>query len=84
MNDLLVLVLQAHGGLERWLQFQAVEATFESGGELLARKSPQPPGLRRVIAQTRTQSIMASRPGMGGDPRDLLPIAWRSKMRMVR
>jgi hypothetical protein len=55
MNELLTSVLEAHGGLERWLSFRTVEATIVSGGELLDRKAPQAPEPRHVTSSTREQ-----------------------------
>jgi hypothetical protein len=46
MTGLLNLVLQAHGGIERWRSFDTVRATFASSGGLLPLKgldvTPQP------------------------------------------
>jgi hypothetical protein len=46
MTELLDLVLQAHGGIERWRSFTTVRATFSSSGGLLPLKgldvTPQP------------------------------------------
>ena len=46
MTELLNLVLQAHGGIERWRSFDTVRATFSSSGGLLPLKgldvTPQP------------------------------------------
>jgi hypothetical protein len=41
MNDLLNLVLTAHGGLERWNAFDKVSVTVVTGGELWAMKGIQ-------------------------------------------
>ena len=38
MAELLDLVLQAHGGVERWRTFDTVRATFASSGGLLPLK----------------------------------------------
>ena len=38
MTALLDLVLQAHGGIERWRTFDTVRATFASSGGLLPLK----------------------------------------------
>ena len=38
MAELLDLVLQAHGGIERWRTFDTVRATFVSSGGLLPLK----------------------------------------------
>jgi hypothetical protein len=38
MAELLDLVLQAHGGIERWRTFDTVRATFASSGGLLPMK----------------------------------------------
>src|SRR5262245_33358454 len=46
MTELLNLVQQAHGGIERWRSFDTVRATFSSSGGLLPLKgldvTPQP------------------------------------------
>ena len=36
MNELLMRVLDAHGGLERWRSYHKVEATIVSGGGFFA------------------------------------------------
>jgi len=42
MNDLLVRILDAHGGMDRWNGYKKVEATIVSGGGLFALKgAPQ-------------------------------------------
>jgi hypothetical protein len=38
MNELLMKVLDAHGGLERWRSYNKVEATIVSGGGFFALK----------------------------------------------
>ena len=38
MSELLDLVLQAHGGLDRWNKFNKVSATIVAGGGLLPMK----------------------------------------------
>src|ERR1700733_14667423 len=43
MNDLLDLVLRAHGGLDRWNKFNKVSATFVTGGGLLPMKGLETP-----------------------------------------
>jgi hypothetical protein len=49
MTTLLSEILEAHGGLERWKQYQKVEATIVSGGGLFALKGvPQDPSPRRM------------------------------------
>jgi hypothetical protein len=51
MADLLSAVLDAHGGLDHWRQFQRVEATIVTGGELWGIKGqPQDPLPRRMSA----------------------------------
>jgi hypothetical protein len=51
MNALLAKVLDAHGGMERWLQYTKVEATIVSGGGLFALKGvPQDPAPRQMTA----------------------------------
>ena len=49
MTGLLDAVLAAHGGLGRWRQFSAIEATIVSGGKLWEIKGqPQDPTPRRT------------------------------------
>ncbi len=49
MSELLAEILEAHGGLERWKQFQKVEATIVSGGGLFPLKGvPQDSSPRRM------------------------------------
>ena len=49
MSELLDAVLDAHGGLDRWRQFNRVEATIVTGGGLWAIKGqPQDPLPRRM------------------------------------
>jgi hypothetical protein len=49
VTGLLDAVLGAHGGLDRWRQFSAMEATIVSGGELWQIKGqPQDPAPRRM------------------------------------
>jgi hypothetical protein len=38
MNELLARVIDAHGGMERWKEYEKVEATIVSGGGLFALK----------------------------------------------
>ena len=48
-TGLLDAVLAAHGGLESWRQFSAMEATIVSGGKLWEIKGqPQDPSPRRM------------------------------------
>ncbi|HTU44811.1 MAG TPA: hypothetical protein VMF91_07105 [Bryobacteraceae bacterium] len=49
MNELLNRIIEAHGGLDRWNQFQRVEATVVSGGGLFRIKGvPQDSTPRRM------------------------------------
>jgi hypothetical protein len=49
MNGLLAQVIEAHGGMERWKEYERVEATIVSGGGLFALKGVlQDPSPRRV------------------------------------
>jgi hypothetical protein len=38
MNELLARVIDAHGGMGRWKEYEKVEATIVSGGGLFALK----------------------------------------------
>ena len=49
MNDLLAGILDAHGGTDRWNEYEKVEATIVSGGGLFALKGvPQDSSPRRM------------------------------------
>jgi hypothetical protein len=49
MNELLGEILEAHGGLERLKQYERVEATIVSGGDLFPLKGvPQDSSPRRM------------------------------------
>jgi hypothetical protein len=49
MNELLGEILEAHGGLERWNEYERVEATIVSGGGLFPLKGvPQDSSPRRM------------------------------------
>ena len=51
MNELLARVLEAHGGLDRWMDCEKVEATFVSGGGFFSLKgSPSDTSPRRATA----------------------------------
>jgi hypothetical protein len=50
-SDLLTAVLDAHGGLDRWLGFQRIDATITSGGLIFEMKGqPQDPTSRHMTA----------------------------------
>ena len=52
MNALLARILEAHGGLDRWNEYQRVDATIVSGGGLFPLKGvPQDAGSRRMTVQ---------------------------------
>ena len=49
MNELLVKILDAHGGIDRWHRYEKVEATIVSGGGFFAlRGVPQDANPRRM------------------------------------
>ena len=49
MNELLARILGAHGGMDRWNQYDKVDATIVSGGGLFALKGVlQDPNPRRM------------------------------------
>ena len=53
MNELLNRILDAHGGIDRWREYQKVEATIVSGGGFFALKGVMPdatPTPRRMTA----------------------------------
>jgi hypothetical protein len=51
MNELLVRILEAHGGLERWNGYKKVGATIVSGGGFFPLKGvPQDPSPRHMTA----------------------------------
>jgi len=50
-SDLLTAVLDAHGGLDRWMGFQRIDATITSGGLMFEMKGqPQDPTPRHMTA----------------------------------
>jgi hypothetical protein len=55
MNGLLANAIEAHGGLERWKQFTAIEVDLVSGGELLERKSVRSSGTVHFAAKMHEQ-----------------------------
>jgi hypothetical protein len=58
MTELLDLVLQAHGGIERWRTFDTVRATFVSSGGLLPLKGLEvTPKSSEAIATIREESL---------------------------
>ena len=58
MAALLDLVLQAHGGVERWRTFDTVRATFGSGGGLLPLKGLEvPPFPSEAVATIHDESL---------------------------
>jgi hypothetical protein len=51
MNELLVRILEAHGGLERWNGYKKVDATIVSGGGFFPLKGvSQDPSPRHMTA----------------------------------
>ena len=56
MNELLANILNAHGGLDRWNEYERVEATIVSGGGLFPLKgAPQDSTPRRMTAWLREE-----------------------------
>src|SRR5262249_4050916 len=56
MNELLGNILDAHGGLDRWNEYQRVEATIVSGGGLFPLKgAPQDSSPRRMTVWLREE-----------------------------
>ncbi len=66
MTELLNVVLQAHGGIERWRSFDIVRATFSSSGGLLTLKGldvpPQPTAGLATIHEETLRSERTRRP----------------------
>src|SRR5262249_25940049 len=59
MTQLLDAVLEAHGGIERWRTFDAVGATFLSGGGLLPMKGLEaPPRASEGVATIHEQALV--------------------------
>lgn len=56
MNQLLERALDAHGGLKRWADIQAVETDLVSGGQLLDTKVGRTGDLMRVRASAHEQA----------------------------
>ena len=50
MNQLLSRILDAHGGMDRWRQYEKVEATIVSGGGFFALKGMPDATPRRMTA----------------------------------
>jgi len=51
MNQLLSRILDAHGGMDRWREYEKVEATIVSGGGFFALKGMIPDATpRRMTA----------------------------------
>ena len=57
MNDLLKLVLDAHGGLERWRQVRQLTAHAHVGGELWGRR-----GQEGILNDAHLEGIADRRP----------------------
>src|ERR1043166_5368777 len=56
MNQLLAKILEAHGGVDRWREYQKVEASIVSGGGLFPLKGiPQDPTPRRMTVWLHQQ-----------------------------
>lgn len=55
MNELLGEILEAHGGLNRWNQYQKVEATIVSGGLFPLKDVPQDSSPRRMTVWLRKE-----------------------------
>ena len=71
MNELLQHVLDAHGGLELWSQFNFVQATIVTGGEMFAMKSkPQDPTPRRMTVATKKEWASVTPFGSPGNKTD--------------
>ena len=62
MNELLVKIIDAHGGTDRWHWYEKVEATIVSGGGFFALKGvPQDANPRRMTYGC-TRNARRSRP----------------------
>ena len=68
MDDLLKLAIEAHGGLERWHQFNEVRANVSITGALWHLKS-QPDVLKNVeaVAQLHRQHMVTHLIGKDGE-----------------
>ena len=77
MTELLDLVLQAHGGIERWRTFDTVRATFVSSGGLLPLKgmdvTPKP---SEAVATIREESLRIDGYRRPDWRMSLLPTGW--------
>lgn len=62
MSGLLRAVLDAHGGLDRWLQYTRVEATIVSGGQLWEIKGQPPDPTPRRVTVTLQQEWASMQP----------------------
>jgi len=62
MNELHANILDAHGGLDRWNEYQRVEATIVSGGGLFPLKGVlQDSSPRRMTVWLREECVPAFR-----------------------
>jgi hypothetical protein len=67
MNDLLAMIIDAHGGMDRWKGFEKVDATIVSGGGLFALKG------RHTRSESTPHDGLATRGTL------VCPTLWRSR-----
>ena len=73
-TGLLDAVLDAHGGLDRWRQFSAMEATIVSGGKLWEIKGqPQDPAPRRMTVALQREWASVQPFGAADQKSDFTP-----------
>jgi|SRR5581483_3719975 len=73
-SELLLKVLQAHGGLERWNRFDNVQATIITGGELFGMKgTPQDATPRRMTVAARREWASVTPYGADDQRTDFTP-----------
>ena len=67
MNELLVKIIDAHGGIDRWHRYEKVEATIVSGGGFFALKGvPQDANPRRMTVWLHEERSSVSPMPPGG------------------
>jgi hypothetical protein len=74
VTDLLDAVLAAHGGLDRWREFSAIEATIVTGGKLWEIKGqPQDPMPRRMAVALQREWASVRPYGAADQKTDFTP-----------
>jgi hypothetical protein len=73
-SELLQNVLEAHGGIQRWSCFAAIETTIVTGGQLFGMKgTPQDPTPRRMTVATQREWASVAPYGADDQHSDFTP-----------